>query len=47
MKLPARQIATIFFFIIALVAVIVLKQRCSQSVEGMFRALDVPGDGGK
>ncbi len=39
----SRQIVTIVMMIVGLVAIIVLKGRCGKAVEGMFKAIDQPG----
>ncbi len=46
--LPTREITTIVMFVFMMIAVIVMKSRCSQSVGNMFKVLEVPpvGDAG-
>ena len=44
MKLPVRQLGTVLFSIVLLVAIIVGKSRCANSVNTMFKVLDQPAN---
>jgi hypothetical protein len=44
--LPAGQIITIFALLLGLFAVVTMKDSCARGAENLFRAFDVPPDGG-